>query len=280
MLQEISMRVAIASSLVCVLPLALAGCSNNPYALQKQTQTLQQQQIALQQKYNDLQTRASAMDRDNQELGTLLAQARQQNKLTEDQLVAVRDQLSGLTSQLTQLRDAKQLTEKQAEALMASTRRRTGATITANNSLERNLPVINVPGVEVRPDGDVVRIELPAARLFQSGGATLQPAGGTLIDTVAIEIARAYPEQTIGIEAHTSNEFIRTSQGYDNQQLSVAQATAVYQYLVQRGQIPAARMFIAGHGANHPVVSNATAAGKSRNARVELVVYPEKVANR
>ncbi len=126
--------------------------------------------------------------------------------------------------------------------------------------------MLNIPGVEVRPDGDVVRIELPAARLFQSGGAALQPAGGTLIDTVAIEIARNYPEQTIGIEAHTSNEFVRTSQGFDNQQLSVAQATAVYQYLVQRGQIPASRMFIAGHGSNHPVVSNATAAGKARNA--------------
>ena len=123
----------------------------------------------------------------------------------------------------------------------------------------------------------MVRIELPAARLFQSGGAALQPAAGTLIDTVAIEIARNYPEQTIGIEGHTDNDFVRTSQGFDNQQLSVAQATAVYQYLVQRGQIPASRMFIVGHGSNHPVVSNATAAGKARNARVELVVYPEKV---
>ena len=35
-------------------------------------------------------------------------------------------------------------------------------------------------------------------------------------------------------------------------------------------------MFIVGHGANQPVVSNATAAGKARNSRVELVIYPEK----
>ena len=40
-------------------------------------------------------------------------------------------------------------------------------------------------------------------------------------------------------------------------------------------------MFIVGHGANQPVVSNATAAGKARNSRVELVIYPEKaVASR
>ena len=29
---------------------------------------------------------------------------------------------------------------------------------------------MNLPGIEVRADGDVVRVELPAARLFQTGG--------------------------------------------------------------------------------------------------------------
>ena len=232
----------------------LAGCANNPYALQKQNQTLQQQQLTLQQRNNELQARASALDRDNQELGTLLAQARQQSKVTEDQLAAVREQLSTIGKQMSTLRDEKQMVDKQAEALMASTRRRAGATITANNSLAQNLPTVNIPGVEVRTDGDVVRIELPASRLFQPGTATLQPTGGTLIDTVSLEIARAYPHQKIGVEGHTSNQYVRTSLGHDNQQLSVAQATAVYQYISSRGQIPAQQMLIVGHGANHPVV--------------------------
>ena len=40
-------------------------------------------------------------------------------------------------------------------------------------------------------------------------------------------------------------------------------------------------LLIVGHGSTHPVVSNATSAGKARNARVEVVVYPEKtVASR
>jgi flagellar motor protein MotB len=270
--------VALARSLGFVLLPALAGCANNPYALQKQNQTLQQQQLALQQRNSELQSRASALDRDNQELGSLLAQTRQQNKLTEDQLMAVREQLAGISTQLGQAREEKHLSDKQTEALVASTRRRAGATITANNSLGRALPAINLPGMEVRPDGDVVRIELPAARLFQPGSPAMQPAAGTLVDTAVLEIARAYPEQTIGVEGHTDSDFIRTQQGYDNQQLSVARATAVYQYIVGRGQIPAGRLFIVGHGSNHPVVSNATAAGKARNARVELVVYPEKAS--
>ncbi|MEX0678145.1 MAG: OmpA family protein [Pirellulales bacterium] len=261
-------------ALVC-LPLA-GGCADSSFALQRQTQTLQQQQIALAQRNTELQTRATTLDRDNQELEALLAQTRQQSTVLEDQLAAVREQLSTASAQLGQVRDEKQLTEKQAEALMVSARRRASAQITANSSLQKNLPALNLPGIEVRADGDVVRVELPAARLFQPGFTTLQPVAGTLLDTVAVELSRAFPEQRIGVEGHTDNDFVRTP-GADHNQLSMARATAVYQYLVARGQIPASRMIIVGHGANNPVVSNATAAGKARNSRVELVVYPEKV---
>jgi flagellar motor protein MotB len=256
------------------LPLA-AGCASNPLA-QNQAQTLQQQQVALQQRNSELQVRANTLDRDNQELEALLAQTRQQSKVVEDQLGAVREQLSTATAQLAQLRDEKQLTEKQAEALLASTRRRAGAQITANNSLQKNLPALHLPGVEARADGDVLRVELPADRLFQPGSTVLQPVAGSLLDTVAGELARNFPEQRIGVEGHTDNDIIRVP-GADHNQLSTGRATAVYQYLVARGQIPANRLIIVGHGANNPVVSNATAAGKARNNRVELVVYPEKI---
>jgi flagellar motor protein MotB len=273
------MRVAWATSLVIVCLPALVGCASNQAALQKQAQTFQQQQFALQQRTTELQAKAATLDRDNQELEALLAQTRQQSKVVEDQLAAMREQLSTASAQLAQLHNEKQLTEKQAEALMASARRRARGQITANNSLQGNLPALNLPGVEVRNDGDVVRVELPASRLFQPGASMLQPVAGTLIDSVAIELARAFPEHRIGVEGHTDNDFIRTPGSGDHTQLSTARAAAVYQYLVARGQIPAGQLFIVGHGANHPVVSNATAAGKARNARVELVVYPESISD-
>ena len=269
--------VARTTSLVLLCLTALCGCaSDSSFALKRQTESLQQQQLALQQRNTELQSRAATLDRDNQDLESLLAQTRQQSKVVEDQLAAVREQLTTATAQLAQIRDEKQLTEKQAEALMASVRRRAGAQITANNSLQKNLPTLNLPGVEVRADGDVVRVELPADRLFQPDSTMLQPVAGTMLDAIAAELARVYPDQTIGIEGHTDNDPVHT-RGLDQQQLSVARATAVYQYLVARGQIPSNRMFIVGHGSNHPVVSNATAAGKARNSRVELVIYPEKV---
>ena len=36
------------------------------------------------------------------------------------------------------------------------------------------------------------------------------------------------------------------------------------------------QLFLVAHGSNHPVVSNATAAGRARNRRIELVIYSER----
>src|SRR5215213_3168231 len=150
-----------ALSLACIGIGAWSGCAQNAAQLANQNQTLQQTQLAAQQRLQELQSRASTLDHDNQELEALLAQTRQQGKLLEDQLAAVKEQLSGATTQLSQLSEEKQNTERQAETLLASTKRRGGATITANSSLGKNVPNFGIPGVEARADGDVIRVELP-----------------------------------------------------------------------------------------------------------------------
>jgi flagellar motor protein MotB len=278
LLEENSMRVvARAASLVALILPVVAGCAGSSYAVKNQNQTLQQQQVVLQQRNQELQSRAQTLDQDNQEIEALLAQTRQHSKLIEDQLAAVRDQLSSATTQLSQLREEKLHSEKQTEAMMASTRRRAGATITANNSLNQTLPSINLPGVDVRPDGDVVRVELPSTQLFQSGSSNLQPSASQMLDTVGAELARIYPEQIIGIEGHTESDTSGGSGWSTNQQLSVNRAQAVFQQLATRGPLKPSQLFVVGHGGNHPVVSNATPTGRDRNHRVELVVYPEKV---
>lgn len=265
----------------CALSLiAVAGCTNSPMAMQQQLSSLQQQQIALLQQNRELMTRASTLDNDNQNLEQLLAQSQQQVRLFEDQLIALRDQLSSTTSQLAQARDLSLQHDEKAKALAASIRRRGGATITANSSLKAELPGTSIPGLEVRRDGDVVRIELPGSKLFVPGSARLTAEAGPLIDQVAAEIRRTYPDQVIGVEGFTDSDPIQNSQWVSNHQLSVGRAMAVYDYLTTRNGMRSEQLFVVGHGQNHPVVSNATPAGKERNRRVELVIYPETLAPR
>lgn len=258
----------------------VAGCADDPLVLKGQLQSANQQQAALTRQNQEAQNRAIALDKNNQELEAQLGQAQQKNRLLEDQLSAMRDQLSGVTSQLAQVRDQKQSTEAKVQALTASLRRQGGVTITPNSSLQMPLPALNIPEVNVRRDGDVVRVELPGGRLFDTASARLRPGSQQLITAVAAELLRTYPEQIIGVEGHTDNDPLFGGQFRNNHELSVARANAIYDVLVSQARIPAGHLFLAGHGPNHPVVSNATLEGKERNRRVELVVYPDRVGGR
>jgi flagellar motor protein MotB len=248
--------------------------------LQQQVAQSQQEQLTLARRTDELQARATALDQDNQELQTLLSQSQQQSRLLQDQLAAVREQLTGTASQLAEVRDQQHESEEKSKTLAASVRRRAAAAITANNSLRNTLPDLQLRGVSVRSDGDVVRIELAATHLFDSSGAQLLPNATRSLDVVAAELSRNYPDQIIGVEGHTDSDAIRDTRWVSNHQLSIGRAMAVYDYLTARARISPAQLFVAGHGPNHPVVSNATAAGKERNRRVELVVYPERTAER
>jgi len=275
---EFAMRMAWLGLCTCAI-LGAAGCKN-PYAQQAQALPIDPQQLAAAQRAQELQSRMATLDQDNQELGTLLAQSRQQSKLMEDQVSALREQLSGATAQMARMKDDYEQSEQRSASLASTVKRKTGATITANSSLRETLPTINVPGVEVRQDGDVVRIELPGNQLFESGNARLLPQAIGLIDAVAAEVTRVYPQQIIGVEGHTDSDPIARGPWSTNHQLAVGRAMAVYDQLVARTRLQPAQLFVVGHGANHPVVSNGTSVGKERNRRVELVIYPEKASGR
>jgi flagellar motor protein MotB len=258
------------------LVLLLAGCANNPMVLQGKVGQLEQQQVAAGRQYQQLQDRAAALDRDNQEMGTLVAQARQQAKVSEDQLAALRDQLRSVTAQMAQARAEKEGTDKRVQAMTASMQRQGGVAINPNNSFLQTLPATNIPGVSVRRDGDVIRVELPGNSLFESGSARLRPGAANLISDVAAELVRVYPDQMVGIEGHTDNDPIAGNQWQNNHELSVSRAMKVYDVLVSRTRLQGNQLFVIGHGPNHPIVSNATPDGKLRNRRVELVVYPDR----
>jgi flagellar motor protein MotB len=258
------------------MSLLIAGCADNPMVMKGKIAQLEQQQTASARQYQQLQDRAYALDRDNQEKDTLLAQARQQTKVSEDQLAGLRDQLRSVTSQLAQTRADKDSIDRRVQALNASMQRQGGVTIDPNSSLQQTLPAVNIAGANVRRDGDVVRVELPGNTLFESGTARLRPGAANLITDVAAELARVYPDQMIGIEGYTDNDPVAGGQWRNNHELSIARALSVYDVLVSRSRLQGNQLFVTGHGPNHPIVSNATAEGKQRNRRIEFVVYPDR----
>ena len=143
--------------------------------------------------------------------------------------------------------------------------------------MAETLTAISIPGVLVRQDGDVIRLELPSDQVFMPQSATPNPAASELLDRVAQAIAESYPRQIIGVEGHTDSDPVSNTAWRSNHQLSAAQALAIMDLLAKNQTLSARQLSQAGHGPNYPVASNATPQGKSRNRRVEIVIYPETV---
>jgi outer membrane protein OmpA-like peptidoglycan-associated protein len=102
--------------------------------------------------------------------------------------------------------------------------------------------------------------------LFDTGRAELKAGAFSTLDRLATFL-RQNPERTVAIEGHTD------SVGSDsfNQSLSERRAQAVRVALTSRG-IDSGRVTAAGMGETKPVANNATAEGRQRNRRVEVVI--------
>jgi chemotaxis protein MotB len=117
--------------------------------------------------------------------------------------------------------------------------------------------------------GLVVRL-LTDRVLFDSGLAALKPQGLPLLAEVAslMTVDRAHP---ILVEGHTDDVPISTALFASNWELSTARASQVVRFMIDR-RVRAERFGAAGYADLHPLASNATAAGRARNRRVEIVL--------
>ena len=104
--------------------------------------------------------------------------------------------------------------------------------------------------------------------LFALGSATLRPEGSAVLDAIAPAL-QALPNQ-VTVEGHTDDLPVagRTS----NWELSTERATSVLRYLLDRHAVPAKRLAAAGYADQRPLTPNTSAAARSANRRVEVIV--------
>lgn len=116
---------------------------------------------------------------------------------------------------------------------------------------------------------------------YESGEARIKPEGYQMLSQL-VELLKGSPiDQLIRVEGHADSMEIGPSlksQYPTNWELSKARATGVLRYLVEKGGIDSARISSIGYGATKPLTSNATEAGRSRNRRVEVLLYAPNAA--
>lgn len=99
---------------------------------------------------------------------------------------------------------------------------------------------------------------------FGTGSATLSPVARAVLDRIAVAL-KAHSAMRVEIAGYTDSRGAAAV----NQRLSQTRADAVRGYLIERGVSPE-QVTALGYGESDPIDTNATAAGRARNRRVEL----------
>jgi len=129
------------------------------------------------------------------------------------------------------------------------------------------------PGVRTVGDRFVFQSEV----LFDTGQASLNPAGKAELDKLAValsELEREIPPEiawVMRVDGHTDKRPIQSVQFPSNWELSASRAIAVVQYLVGKGVSPQ-RLVAAGFGEFQPLDGAESDDAYRRNRRIELKI--------
>jgi outer membrane protein OmpA-like peptidoglycan-associated protein len=114
------------------------------------------------------------------------------------------------------------------------------------------------------PRGLVVTVTDP---MFEAGNDTLRPDASQRLANLAA-ILSTHPGLSYRVEGYA-----------DNEARSEERAQAVRAALIARGTSPGAVVAV-GYGDSRPITTNATAAGRAQNRRVEVVIYGNNIGNK
>jgi chemotaxis protein MotB len=121
----------------------------------------------------------------------------------------------------------------------------------------------------IERQGLVIRV-LTDDLLFASGQAALNPRADSLLSKIGalLNLANTHP---INVEGNTDDVPIHSAAFPSNWELSTARASTVVRFLAATG-VGASRLSAIGFADQRPLASDATAGGRARNRRVEIVV--------
>lgn len=117
-------------------------------------------------------------------------------------------------------------------------------------------------------------VSLKEAGFFDSGSASLKAASLTLLNDVISSLS-SY-SNSVRIEGHTDNVPISSRDFPSNWELSTSRATSVLQYLTRQEDFDPSKISAAGYGEYRPVADNASAEGRGKNRRVDIVLLNEQ----
>lgn len=206
-----------------------------------------------------------------------LAAAEQAATLCAQQLASLRGQVADLTIIRDQLqRSGAELSQKVAEKEKELVALRS----TQDELVSELKNEIADKTVQVERIRDQLRVDMVDEVLFDSGEATLKPAGIAVFGKIGAVLAKA-KDRRIEVQGHTDNVPITGALAKrfpTNWELSVARATNVVRFLQEQAKVDPSRLSASGFAEFHPKGPNDTEAGRRQNRRIEILLIPVPAA--
>ncbi len=125
-------------------------------------------------------------------------------------------------------------------------------------------------GVQVKELNGQIYLIMPGNITFDTNEAYIKSSFQPVVVSIA-KVLKEYDKTLIQVNGYTDN----TGNNAINLPLSQRRANAVADFLKVQG-VAANRIIATGYGAANPIASNATAAGREQNRRVEIVLINQQ----
>ena len=142
------------------------------------------------------------------------------------------------------------------------------------NNLTRSLSKEELKEVDVQVLKGVVYISLADNMLYKSGSYEINERASETLSKIA-KIIMDYKDYEVLIEGNTDDVPINRENIRNNWDLSCLRASSVVQELQNKYGVDPKRLTAGGRGEYNPVASNATATGKQRNRRTQIIITPK-----
>ena len=121
-------------------------------------------------------------------------------------------------------------------------------------------------GVQVKEIDGRIYLVMPGNITFDTNQAFIKQSFQPVVISIS-KVLKEYDKTLVQVNGYTDN----TGSDTINNPLSVKRANAIADFLKIQG-VAASRIIANGYGSANPIASNATAAGREQNRRVEIVL--------
>ncbi len=263
--------------------LLMTGCvsSGKFKGLQLDYDKLQTEHRDLGQKYQQGQLELAEGRTRIKSLEELLAYEKANNAQLKEAYASLQKSLDNSINQnsqgnvnISKLVDEINASNKYIQHLVNTKNKSDSLNMVLTNNLTRSLSREEMKDVDVQVLKGVVYISLSDNMLYKSGSYEISDKAGETLSKIA-KIIQDYRDYEVLIEGNTDSDPISKPNIRNNWDLSALRASSVVQALQSTYGVDPKRLTAGGRGEYNPIADNATANGKMRNRRTQIIITPK-----